>query len=105
MSTTEAPATGNLYRVIGLPCPVRFVEYGTRIETSYWTDPIDPEDGDEDVDVYEETEEVEDWDWAYVVMAGDDTRHLVEVSEMTLIPEDEEEFCPTCHSLTCAWHA
>lgn len=46
-----------------------------------------------------DTSLVTDLDWVYAVMVGDDREHLVEVSSLTLLPENE--FCHGCGQTGC----
>lgn len=46
-----------------------------------------------------EVEDIEDREWVYAVMVGDDQAHLVEVDDLTKI--DEDEFCHECGQLGC----
>lgn len=43
--------------------------------------------------------EIEDRDWVYVIMVGDDRKHLVEVSELTEL--DDDAYCKTCGQIGC----
>jgi len=48
-----------------------------------------------------DTSIVIDHDWVRAIMVGDDYPHLVEVSQLTKISEDD--YCHGCGQIGCAW--
>lgn len=46
-----------------------------------------------------DTSIVTDLDWVYAVMVGDDREHLVEVTELTKIAD--EDYCSSCGQVGC----
>jgi hypothetical protein len=78
------------YRVKGWTGVAFFATgYSTRQEAIY------SEDGGEII----EYEEVEDTNRAVVVMVGDDTKHTVDIADLTKL--DEGEYCPECGQIGC----
>jgi hypothetical protein len=45
------------------------------------------------------SEPIENTDWIVAVMIGDDRRHEIEVSEITMI--DDDDYCSECGSMGC----
>lgn len=77
-------------------------EYKKIMTEEEWIDDGEDDDG-ETIWIIHESEEVEDRDWVYVVMVGDDHRHLVEVSDLVLI--EEGDYCPGCGQIGCKAYA
>ena len=44
--------------------------------------------------------ETEDFDWAVMVMVGDDREHIIDISDLT--PLDDDEYCRECGQIGCA---
>lgn len=74
-------------------------------EERYEFDCIDPEAHPDDDDhssacyVYNEPEEIENTDMVRAVMVGDDRVHIIDVSELTEI--SDEDYCSSCGQLGC----
>lgn len=60
---------------------------------------IDPEQIDYD-DAPDFIEEIDDKDWIIAVMVGDNRRHEIEVSEITMIEDDD--YCSQCGQVGCS---
>lgn len=56
-------------------------------------------DGEEREVESDEFDEVEDRQWVRAVMVGDDTVHIVEVDDLTVIGEDD--YCSECGQVGC----
>lgn len=79
-----------------------FSKYGTDW-SDYEPELVCEETGCEHTDdscwLVDEPEPQEDRAWAYVVMVGDDTEHLVQTHDLTVLPE--EAFCLECGQIGC----
>lgn len=51
--------------------------------------------------LYNEPEEYDDMSRVRAVMVGDDHEHIVDVGELSEITEDD--YCPSCGQMGCAW--
>lgn len=49
--------------------------------------------------LYNEPEQIEDPDMVEAIMVGDDTVHIIDVEDLTLLPEDG--YCHGCGSTVC----
>lgn len=83
----------------------RIVRYATEMTEESWTLICEDEDCDHEISemcwLYDEPEEVEDRSRVVVVMVGDDREEIVDVDDLTEIPEDG--YCPGCGQTGCDW--
>jgi hypothetical protein len=64
---------------------------------------IDPESGEEYWELSNEGEWVDDFDSGQIVavMVGDDREHIVDIEDLTILPEGD--FCGGCGQIGCSW--